>query len=335
MWGKTVCGSPSKQRRTAMTDNMIEAAQAQVAALIKEAYEKAVAGGLLPAGGEKIPVKVDIPKDAKNGDYATSYALAAAKALGKSPRDIAQALMDQMDLEGTYFDFSTSWTDQPTLVVGKQYKEKVIRRAGKMYYRYGGTEYEVIGIMGYEEESRINQMILMDFRSSLRITGINTEYILDTRKEADLTELGQDMYDLFHSPAEMLIILEQGAKPSVIAGLFSGGAVMRTLYVMTLISFSLSTILVTFIWLRFRRQLFFAYTLCGYERQMERLEISKRFYLAAGTGFVAGMLLMIFISQFMTDFTMAVLDILLTLGITIGLGTVILFSCYCINWHKA
>lgn len=238
-------------------------------------------------------------------------------------------------LEGTYFDFSTSWTDQPTLVVGKQYKEKVIRRAGKMYYRYGGTEYEVIGIMGYEEESRINQMILMDFRSSLRITGINTEYILDTRKEADLTELGQDMYDLFHSPAEMLIILEQGAKPSVIAGLFSGGAVMRTLYVMTLISFSLSTILVTFIWLRFRRQLFFAYTLCGYERQMERLEISKRFYLAAGTGFVAGMLLMIFISQFMTDFTMAVLDILLTLGITIGLGTVILFSCYCINWHKA
>ena len=87
-----------------MTDNMIEAAQAQVAALIKEAYEKAVAGGLLPAGGEKIPVKVDIPKDAKNGDYATSFALAAAKALGKSPREIAQVLVDQMDLGGTYFD---------------------------------------------------------------------------------------------------------------------------------------------------------------------------------------------------------------------------------------
>ena len=81
-----------------MTDNMIEAAQAQVADLTRKAYEKAVAGGLLPAGGENIPAKVDIPKDAKNGDYATSFALAAAKALGKSPRDIAQTLIGQMDL---------------------------------------------------------------------------------------------------------------------------------------------------------------------------------------------------------------------------------------------
>ena len=47
---------------------------------------------------------MDIPKDTKNGDYATSFALAAAKALGKAPRDIAQALMDHMELEGSYFD---------------------------------------------------------------------------------------------------------------------------------------------------------------------------------------------------------------------------------------
>ena len=87
-----------------MTLNMIEAAQAQVAALTQAAYRKSVAAGLLPAGGESIPVKVDIPKDAKNGDYASSYALAAAKALGKSPRDIAQTLADNMDLGGTYFD---------------------------------------------------------------------------------------------------------------------------------------------------------------------------------------------------------------------------------------
>ncbi len=86
-----------------MTANMIEAAQAQVAALTQGAYEKAAAAGLLPAGAE-VAAKVDIPKDAKNGDYATSFALAAAKALGKSPREIAQVLVDQMDLGGTYFD---------------------------------------------------------------------------------------------------------------------------------------------------------------------------------------------------------------------------------------
>ena len=86
-----------------MIHNMIEAAQTQVAALTQGAYEKAAAAGLLPAGAS-IPAKVDIPKDAKNGDYATSFALAAAKALGKSPRDIAQILLEHMELQGTYFD---------------------------------------------------------------------------------------------------------------------------------------------------------------------------------------------------------------------------------------
>jgi len=86
-----------------MTDNLIEAAQEQVALLTQRTYEKAAAAGLLPAGAN-IPAKVDIPKDARNGDYATSFALAAAKALGKPPREIAQILVDQMDLTGSYFD---------------------------------------------------------------------------------------------------------------------------------------------------------------------------------------------------------------------------------------
>ena len=86
-----------------MTDNMILAAQEQVIALTQGAYEKAAAAGLLPAGAA-VTAKVDIPKDARNGDYATSFALAAAKPLGKSPRDIAQALLEHMDLSGTYFD---------------------------------------------------------------------------------------------------------------------------------------------------------------------------------------------------------------------------------------
>ena len=86
-----------------MTDNLILAAREQVAALTQSAYEKAAAAGALSAGAE-IKAQVDIPKDVKNGDYATSFAMAAAKALGKSPRDIAQALMDHMELEGSYFD---------------------------------------------------------------------------------------------------------------------------------------------------------------------------------------------------------------------------------------
>ena len=86
-----------------MTDNLISAAKEQVAELTRKAYEKAAAAGALP-GGADIKAQVDIPKDVKNGDYATSFALAGAKALGRNPREVAQILLEHMDLEGTYFD---------------------------------------------------------------------------------------------------------------------------------------------------------------------------------------------------------------------------------------
>jgi arginyl-tRNA synthetase len=45
---------------------------------------------------------VDVPKDLKNGDYASSFAMAAAKSLKLPPRTIAQAVLDQLRLEDSF-----------------------------------------------------------------------------------------------------------------------------------------------------------------------------------------------------------------------------------------
>ncbi len=82
--------------------NMIQSAKDQAAALAMRAYEAAAAEGALPRA-EVNAAPVEIPKDSANGDLTTTFALAASKALRKSPREIAQALLDHMDLEGTYF----------------------------------------------------------------------------------------------------------------------------------------------------------------------------------------------------------------------------------------
>ena len=83
--------------------NLIQSARSQVAELTQKAYEKAAAAGLLP-GGHAVTGSVEIPKDVKNGDYASSFAMAGAKALGVNPRQIAQTILDHLDLEGTYFE---------------------------------------------------------------------------------------------------------------------------------------------------------------------------------------------------------------------------------------
>ena len=82
--------------------NMVQNAKEQAAALAMAAYQAAVADGTLPQAEVKT-APVEIPKDTANGDFTTTFALAASKALRKSPRDIAQALLGHMNLEGTYF----------------------------------------------------------------------------------------------------------------------------------------------------------------------------------------------------------------------------------------
>ena len=82
--------------------NMIQAARQQVAQLTQAAYEKAAQAGVLPAGVE-VNATIQIPKDTAHGDYATSFAMAGAKAMHMAPRAIAQAIVDHLELEGSFF----------------------------------------------------------------------------------------------------------------------------------------------------------------------------------------------------------------------------------------
>jgi len=83
--------------------NMIQTAREQVAQLTQAAYEAAAAKGLLPEG-QTIKGTVEVPKDSKNGDFASSFAMAGAKALRQNPRMVAQTLVDHMELEGSLFE---------------------------------------------------------------------------------------------------------------------------------------------------------------------------------------------------------------------------------------
>ena len=82
--------------------NMIQNAKDQVTALVATAYEKAAAAGQLP-GGLSITGTVEIPKDPRNGDYTSGFALAAAKPMVMKPRDFAACLQAYLELAGSYF----------------------------------------------------------------------------------------------------------------------------------------------------------------------------------------------------------------------------------------
>ena len=82
--------------------NHIQTAISQAAGLITEAYAAAVRAGQLPQVQVRAP-QIEIPKDLRNGDYASGFAMQNAKLLSVPPRRAAELLTEHMSLEGSCF----------------------------------------------------------------------------------------------------------------------------------------------------------------------------------------------------------------------------------------
>lgn len=78
------------------TENSIKTA-------VVEAIRKAIANGQLPEG--EIPeVNVEVPADRANGDFSTNAAMISARAFRCAPKKIADAIKENISLEGTYLE---------------------------------------------------------------------------------------------------------------------------------------------------------------------------------------------------------------------------------------
>src|ERR1700759_4657675 len=85
---------------------------AELLGRVRNANEKLIAAGVLPAGIDLSRVAVEPPRDASHGDRATNAARVLAKEAGKKPRDLADAiaetlradpLIDKVDVAGPGF----------------------------------------------------------------------------------------------------------------------------------------------------------------------------------------------------------------------------------------
>lgn len=83
--------------------NLLEVARQQAIKIVEAAYEKAAAAGTLPQA-ELPTIAVEIPKDASNGDWASTFAMQCAKPLRMAPRKIAESIVEQADLTDTCFE---------------------------------------------------------------------------------------------------------------------------------------------------------------------------------------------------------------------------------------
>lgn len=80
----------------------VSIAKEQVSAVIEAAMKKAMAAGMLPEA-ELPAFTVERPADRSHGDFATNAAMVSARAFRMAPPKIAAAILENLDLNGTYF----------------------------------------------------------------------------------------------------------------------------------------------------------------------------------------------------------------------------------------
>jgi arginyl-tRNA synthetase len=113
---------------------------AELLGRVRNANEKLIAAGVLPAGIDLSRVTVEPPRDASHGDMATNAAMVLAKEAGKKPRDLAEAiaetlradpLIDKVDVAGPGF---INMTLKPAAWIG------ALRTAIKLGADYGKSD---------------------------------------------------------------------------------------------------------------------------------------------------------------------------------------------------
>jgi len=83
--------------------NVVEILKCQISETVKKSLAKAIEKGELPEF-EADEIVIETPREKEYGDFSTNIAMQSAKAAKKAPRQIADIIIQNMDLGGTYIE---------------------------------------------------------------------------------------------------------------------------------------------------------------------------------------------------------------------------------------
>ena len=120
--------------------NRIQEAKDSVNEILQKAYRRAAEKGQLPAGAT-LSGTVEIPKDTANGDFAANHAMTGARAMHMAPKKIAEALIAELDLSGSWFaSAETAGPGFMNFSLGESWYEDVLKAVNTCGAEYGSVD---------------------------------------------------------------------------------------------------------------------------------------------------------------------------------------------------
>ena len=120
---------------------IIKQTQALLKSCITDAVNKAIESGALPQS--EIPeFIIEQPADRKNGDFSSNIAMAGARAFHQAPRSIAQAICDNISLEGSLIEkYEIAGPGFINFYMADDYYSEILKDVVESGDNYGKSDY--------------------------------------------------------------------------------------------------------------------------------------------------------------------------------------------------
>jgi hypothetical protein len=220
-------------------------------------------------------------------------------------------------LSGRFFSPEDCLSDRRTVVLGKDYENETQTINGVMCYTYNDQSYEVIGIMGTEKPSRINDILLLNFASGIAMETTSAPYAVDGPNPAAIDKFVSDVESAFRYPA---YVTTSGVYRPAGTGLLGARQTSTLFYALIIGSFLLSTVTVAFLWIGYRRRTVSIKRMLGYTDAQIAKDTLYNYVKIALTGFVLGIAGVLALSNENRGLHIMWPDCLIGLALTVLMG---------------
>ncbi len=219
--------------------------------------------------------------------------------------------------------------NKPCMVVGKNHQDEIYIENGESFFDYQNVAYKVVGIVGEKIESRINDVLFIDFSSSIQISGVNSYYLLDSTKKANVKGIVESLYQSAQYP-ERVSYTEQ-MENGFFGKLLEKGKITGTMYGAMLVIFLISTVLTTNLWLENRKKKIGVFALNGYSKAQIVWEIIIEYFKLALVAYAGGVICATVLSLAIWDFDVNIQDYIGAFLVSVGFGVIaLLYPIYLI-----
>lgn len=231
--------------------------------------------------------------------------------------------------EGHFFTQEECFSDEPLILIGKNYLGETFLEKDDRYLMIQGTKCRVVGILGTQEDSRYDEMQLLNMSATLTVYGENGTYVLDGNEkdviqavtDSFVSRMGEVAESVYYNGEEELGF----QSPEETAGETEQEDGLSNLYIAMVASFLLAAVSALLFWFRHKKKRMEVESFLGAGKGYMLIRLSKDFLIVWAVSYALGMGATKLIQYLWIPYNIHLSDCLYAVTVTLMPGMIMLF----------